>query len=132
MAPPRSSVSPVTLPVALALAACAGLAACGARTPPTRTAALHASVDGARDVPDATDEAPRFSDRIAPIAKERCDDCHAKAPGGAMSVYRNARPFIEPGDPEASVYFTLPKGHPPSWGDEAGVVRAWIAAGARE
>jgi hypothetical protein len=75
----------------------------------------------------------RFTDPIAPLAAERCDGCHAaSAPGGVMSDYRNARPFITPGKPDESLYYTLPKGHPAAWGDSAGLVRAWIEAGAPE
>ena len=73
-----------------------------------------------------------FAERIAPIAAERCDNCHAKAPGGPMAVYRNATPFLTPGKPDESLYYTLPKGHPAGWGDAAGLVRAWIEAGAPE
>lgn len=74
----------------------------------------------------------RFSERIAPLAEQRCDNCHAKAPGGSMASYRTARSFVTPGKPAESPYYALPKGHPPSWGDAADLVREWIASGARE
>jgi hypothetical protein len=74
----------------------------------------------------------RFSERIAPLAEKRCDGCHAKAPGGPMATYRNARSFVTPGKPEESPFYVLPKGHPSAWGDAADLVREWIASGARE
>jgi hypothetical protein len=74
----------------------------------------------------------RFTEHIAPLAAERCDSCHAQAPGGPMAVYSTARSLITPGKPDESLYYTLPKGHPAAWGDAAGRVRAWIEAGAPE
>ncbi|MDC0747549.1 hypothetical protein [Polyangium mundeleinium] len=76
----------------------------------------------------------RFKEGIGPLAKERCDGCHERMPGGAMSVYRNARARVTPGDPGASPYYTVPMGggHPVSWGDSASAVHAWIEAGAPE
>lgn len=74
----------------------------------------------------------RFSERVAPIAKERCDSCHAKAPGGPMDSYAHARSLVTPGKPDESPYLNLSKGHPPAWGDAAGLVREWIASGAHE
>jgi len=97
---------------ALGLASCAGAAA----TPPPAESAAP----------------PRFGERVAPLASERCDRCHAEAPGGSMAVYRTARRFITPGKPDESPYCALPKGHPRAWGDAEGVVRAWIEAGASE
>jgi len=75
-----------------------------------------------------------FQEGIGPLAKARCDGCHERMPGGAMSVYRNARARVTPGDPDASPYYTVPmgRGHPVSWGDSASVVRAWIEVGAPE
>jgi hypothetical protein len=75
-----------------------------------------------------------FDDRIAPLARERCDGCHARMPTGPMGVYRSARPFLTPGQPDRSPYYTVPtgRGHPAAWGDAASLVRAWIEAGAPE
>ncbi|WP_437283380.1 hypothetical protein WME90_23230 [Sorangium sp. So ce375] len=49
-----------------------------------------------------------------------------------MAAYRTARSLITPGKPDESLYYTLPERHPPAWGDAAGLVRAWIEAGAPE
>ncbi|MRG97862.1 hypothetical protein [Polyangium spumosum] len=75
-----------------------------------------------------------FQEGVGPLAKDRCDGCHERMPGGAMSAYRNARARVTPGDPDASPYYTVPmgQGHPVSWGDSAAAVRAWIEAGAPE
>ncbi|MDI1475365.1 hypothetical protein [Polyangium sp. y55x31] len=75
-----------------------------------------------------------FKEGIGPLAKERCDGCHERMSGGAMSVYRNARARVTPGNPDASPYYTVPmgSGHPVSWGDSTAAVRAWIEAGAPE
>ncbi|WP_441287273.1 hypothetical protein ACSRUE_34285 [Sorangium sp. KYC3313] len=98
----------------IACAACVGLAACSeTRSTPSQGPA-------------------RFADRIAPLAAERCDGCHATAPGGSMAAYRTARSLVTPGKPDESLYYTLPERHPAAWGDAAGLVRAWIEAGAPE
>lgn len=83
---------------------------------------------------DASSTPATFQEGVGPLAKDRCDGCHARMPGGAMSVYRNARARVTPGDPDASPYYTVPmaQDHPVSWGDSASVVRAWIEAGAPE
>lgn len=99
----------------LACAACVGLAACGETSSST-----------------SSPEPARFAARIAPLAAERCDGCHATAPGGSMAVYRTARSLVTPGKPDESPYYTLPERHPAAWGDAAGLVRAWIEAGAPE
>jgi hypothetical protein len=101
-------------PGLIACAACVGLAACSE----TRST--------------ASPEPARFTDRIAPLAAERCDGCHATAPGGSMAAYRTARSLVTPGKPDESLYYTLPERHPAAWGDAAGLVRAWIEAGAPE
>lgn len=112
----RSTARGISLsPWWIACALCAGLAACK-RTPPAPT----------------TEGPPRFAESIAPIAAARCDSCHAKAPGGPMASYLNARSHVTPGEPGESLYYTLPAGHPAAWGDAAGLVRAWIEAGAQE
>ncbi|WP_437965189.1 hypothetical protein WMF04_36890 [Sorangium sp. So ce260] len=114
----RRSVVPTTSmllkPGLIACAACVGLAACSetSSTP--------------------SPERARFADRIAPLAAERCDGCHATAPGGSMAVYRTARSLVTPGKPDESLYYTLPERHPAAWGDAAGLVRGWIEAGAPE
>lgn len=113
----RSVVPTISVPLKpglIACAACVGLAACSE---------THST---------PSPEPARFADRIAPLAAERCDRCHATAPGGSMAAYRTARSLITPGKPDESLYYTLPERHPAAWGDAAGLVRAWIEAGAPE
>ena len=122
----------------------------GIRPTSTRNVAPSASARGSRllwfvfvvglglpacaDASSAPPVSATFNEGIGPLAKERCDGCHERMPGGVMSVYRNARARVTPGDPDASPYYTVPmgRGHPVSWGDSAAVVRAWIEAGAPE
>jgi hypothetical protein len=113
----------LTSPIRLAAVAVVSLTACrGAGEGPRSS----------KEKPDAGPGPASFSERIAPLAEQRCDGCHAQAPGGSMGVYRTARSLVTPGKPAESPYYTLPKGHPPAWGDSADLVREWIASGAHE
>ncbi len=74
-----------------------------------------------------------FTKDIAPLAKNRCNQCHS----GKMSDYDQVKKLLVPGKPAQSLYYTKgigQGGHPGGnrWKEKADLVKNWISAGAPE
>jgi mono/diheme cytochrome c family protein len=132
-----------TLPgICSVVALTALVVACGAGAPPPAGPAPAAD----ETVAAPSELPPTFSGEVLPLFQARCISCHGKAGGLDLASYEtlmqgaDGEQVVLPGDPDGSELIEyvdgrkekrMPLNAPPLADGEIGILRGWIAAGAK-